>query len=124
MLLFKVSIPGRVPVKKNTQRVFGRGKFRRAVYSKAYLAWEEVALEKIRKKRKDLRTIDEYCEARFKFYFKNHQWEADVSNLCEGPQDCLETCDILCNDKLIKRIKAEKFFDDQNPRVEIELHTL
>lgn len=119
MELFKVEIPGRVPVKKNTARHYRHG----VVYTKAYQNWEMLACGIIRKVGIP-NSISEYCEARFLFYLKNHQWEPDVSNVCEGPQDVLETCGILCNDKLIKRVIAEKFFDDPNPRVIIELHTL
>lgn len=123
MLLFKCEIPGRVPVKKNTAKVYRYG----AVYSKAYRNWEILACGVIRKlNTKVLKNcpVREYFEARFKFFLKNHQWEPDVSNVCEGPQDVLQTCGVIDDDKLIKRVIAEKFFDDPNPRLEIELHSL
>lgn len=35
------------------------------------------------------------------FGFETHKGEADLSNLLEGPQDCLEDMGIIQNDKLI-----------------------
>lgn len=119
MTLFKATIPGRVPVKKNTARHYRHG----VVYSKAYRAWAAVASEIILKIGIN-DPISEYCEAKFTFYLKNSQWEPDVSNVCEGPQDILESCGILVNDKLIRRLSAEKHFDADNPRCEIELKAL
>lgn len=119
MLLFKATIPGRVPVKKNTARHYKHG----VVYSKTYRRWAAQASEILTSVGiKD--PISEYCEARFTFYLKSHQWEPDVSNVCEGPQDVLETTGILESDKLIKRVIAEKHFFDDDPRCEIELHSL
>jgi len=119
MILFKASIPGRVPVKKNTAKVFKWG----AVYSKAWKEWEKQAL-KVLKELSIEEPIDKYCQAKFTFYFKNHQWEPDVSNVCEGPQDVLQKAGILTDDKNIARLSAEKHFNDDNPRVEIEISEL
>lgn len=118
-ILFKATIPGRVPVKKNTARHYKNV----VVYSKPYREWATMATGII--KLIGINTlITQYCEARFVFYLKNSQWEPDISNVCEGPQDILETCHILDNDRLIKRLLAEKHFDKDNPRLEIELHSL
>jgi len=119
MLLFKTEIPGRVPVKKNTAKVFKFG----AVYSKAWKEWEKKAVRLLRIQGIK-EPISDYCQIKMVFYLKNHQWEPDVSNVCEGPQDVLQKANILTDDKLIKRLFAEKHFNDDNPRVEIEIHTL
>jgi len=119
MILFKTSIPGRVPVKKNTAKVFKFG----AVYSKAWKAWEKEALHLLRQQGIK-EPISEYCQMKLTFYLKNHQWEPDVSNVCEGPQDVLQKANILTDDKYIKKLLAEKNFNAEEPRVEIEIHSL
>lgn len=118
-ILFEATIPGRVPVKKNTARHFGRA----VVYSKAYRIWAVEASQLIRNVGIN-EPISEYFQADFVFYLKNKQWEPDVSNVCEGPQDILESCNIILNDRLIKHLNAKKVFDPVNPRLEIVLRSL
>lgn len=119
-LLFSCTVPGRAIVKKNTQRTVGYGKSKHVIYSPKYTTWKRSAhLVFVQKHR--ARTITCLLEARYKFYFKNHQSEADVSNLVEGPQDELKNAHVISDDKLIMRIVAEKFFGEE-PRTEIELY--
>lgn len=119
MCLYKITIPGRVPVKKNTAKRFFSG----VVYSKVWREWEKKALT-IMSSSGSVMQISVYCELHLNFFLKNHQWEPDVSNVCEGPQDVLQKLGILKDDKLIKRLVAEKHFNCDEPRLEIEIHRL
>lgn len=119
MQIFNIVIPGRPIVKKNTQRIVGYGKKRRAIYSPLYTAWERGALL-IFKMKDDLPFIDFNVMAEFSFYFENHSAEPDTSNLIEGPQDLLKKAGVISDDKIIKRVLAEKFFGE-TPRTEIRI---
>lgn len=121
--LFTCTIPGRPIVKKNTQRVVGlRGGSRRVVYSANYTKWANAACTAVYGSLIVNRaTIRHPITGVFRFYFKNYASEPDVSNLIEGPQDILTKCGVIEDDKLIKRVIAEKFFGHE-PRVEIELY--
>lgn len=119
--IFECLILGRPIVKKNTQRVIGSGKRKRVIYSKKFLQWQSIANSTIQRGAGVALLINEPIEAHFKFYFKNRSAEADVSNLVEGPQDVLKKTGIIADDKLIMRVRAEKFFGSE-PRTEIKLY--
>ena len=120
--IFKCTIPGRAIVKKNTKRIVGAGRFKKIIYSKNFQFWEASLVAYLKRIWK-LPPIDYPVEAIFNFYFKNHQGEADTSNLIEGPQDCLVKARVLQDDRLIKRVIAEKHFESE-PMTEIELRLL
>lgn len=101
------NVPGRPMVKKNTQRVFGVGSKKRAVYSPQYRFWRSVAILIMKKQPLNIQTP---IELRIKFNFKNRKAEPDVSNLIEGPQDVLKEAGVIADDKLVMRIVAEKCF--------------
>lgn len=119
-----LTIPGRPIVKKNTQRVVGFGKSRRRILSPKYIAWERAAMLSAMataKRPTSIALLDIPVRAVFRFYFKDRQAEADVSNLIEGPQDLLVKLGVLKDDRLVRRVEGEKFFGHE-PRVEIEIY--
>lgn len=119
-LLFSCTIPGRPYVKKNCQRTIGFGKRKRVIYSANFRKWNQDAILYMREVWKGKDTLDEQIEVTYRFYFKEKQSEADVSNLCEAPGDALKEAGIIKDDILIYRLIAEKYFY-ANPRLEIEL---
>ena len=122
-LLFEVSIPGRVGIKKNGRRHIGKG---RNIPSSRYMKWEEQAkpyvMKAFLKFRQNL-PIDGYCRAEFEFHFKNHQHECDTSNCIEGPQDLLQKLRVIGNDKSISKLTAVKLFGDSE-KVIVRLYTI
>lgn len=109
-LLFEVTIPGRVGIKKNGRRHIGKG---RNIPSSRYMKWEKSAVPAVMKAFLKFRPhlpIKLPCRAEFEFYFKNHQHECDTSNCIEGPQDLLQKMRVIENDKLITSLTASKFF--------------
>ncbi len=118
-IVFRAIIPGRPIVKKNTQRTYGRGKSTRRVSTPRFRSWEQGAMAELAKGN-SRPLIEVPVTAIYRFYFKDRQAEADVSNLCEAPGDLMEQAGVLKNDRLIRRVIAEKFFGHQ-PRTEIEL---
>lgn len=123
-LLYKISIPGRTMVKKNTQRVVGFGKAKHAIYSNQFKAWNTRAhIIMHDSKNQILEPIDCQIFMNIRFYFLNKGAQADLSNLIDGPQDCLKNAGIIVDDRLIEGIYARKFFGEK-PRCEIELFRL
>lgn len=117
--LYKVTIPGRPGILKNGKRIFRRGKKIIVLPKQKYASWEQSAILVCRAAMAG-DTIRSRCEMIIRFYAKNLQHEADLSNMLQGPEDVLQKAGVIENDKLITRIRAEKFFDGE-PRVEIEL---
>lgn len=117
---------GRPYVKKNNQRAFGAGRFKRIVYSKKYLAWESRTLTVVRAAafEQQVRRIDFPVRATFRFFFENRQSEPDLSALYEGIQDVLEKAGVILNDKLILSHDGSGKFFGSEPRTEVELYRL
>lgn len=107
-ILFEVKIPGRVRIKKNGRRHIGKGK---NIPSILYVAWERIAAIYVMRaipNFKEHLPIKKRCKAEFEFHFKNGQNECDTSNCVEGPQDLLQKCRVIENDKLIVEFTAKK----------------
>lgn len=119
--IFKMTLPGRPIVLKNSKRVIARGRGKRAIVlpSDRYREWEEIAMA-VASGAANGHPIDHPIEAKYKFYFATRQAESDVSNLLEGPGDIMQKAGIIKNDKLIMRVSGEKFFGHE-PRTEIEI---
>lgn len=122
--LWRCVIRGRVPVKKNSKRVFGGGKNKRVLYSKPYLLWQASAIEQIRSAQfqnpslRPTKPLNFPLRAEFIFYYDSHQWEVDASNAVEGPQDLLQTLGVIENDKLIYDLRVKKIFLDKKKAVD------
>ena len=110
-------LPGRCIVKKNTKRFVGHG---RVIYSPSFRIWNAQAILALRKQWRNKPPLDTPLEMTIRFYFENHQAEADVSNLIEGPQDALKEAGVIVDDKLIYALYAGKIFGEA-ARTEIEL---
>lgn len=107
-LLFEVTIPGRVRIKKNGRQHIGRGK---NIPSKLYSQWEKMASVHVLKMFSRFRLnlpIKERIRAEYEFHFNNFRNEADTSNCVEGPQDLLQKMRVIENDKLIVEFSARK----------------
>jgi Holliday junction resolvase RusA-like endonuclease len=121
---FSAEIPGRPYVKKNTKRVFGSGAKKRVVYSPEFLRWQTMALFALKQTLAGQGSILRgELHASYIFYFKNRSGEADVSNLIEGIQDCLQTASVIENDKQIMSLDAQKIFNGLEKTV-VKLYSL
>lgn len=116
--LFSAEIPGRIYVKKNTKRVYGSGAKKRVVYSPQYLAWQRSALFAFKQALVGVGSILRgELHASYVFHFKNRAGEADVSNLIEGPQDCLQEALVIENDKQIMSLDAQKIISGEEKTI-------
>jgi Holliday junction resolvase RusA-like endonuclease len=128
--LFICAISGRPIVKKNTQKVvrFKNG-FTKKIDSPQYQKWKTNALFWIYQARRDhindahqFKQIDTPIQASFRFYFNNHQAEADLSNLLEGPADLLKESGIIKDDSLIHSFDGSRKVFGKGEGLIIELY--
>lgn len=121
-ILFRVTIPGRAGILKNGKKLCrnrATGKmFMRS--SDRYEAWSKMAYLHIKQARIPS-TINFPVNMAAKFYFKDKQSEADLSNLYQGVEDLLEDAGVLANDRLIVSHDGSGKFFGEEPRVEVEL---
>jgi Holliday junction resolvase RusA-like endonuclease len=120
-ILFQCVIPGRVRILKNSKKIIKlRGSNRRIpVPSLRYKRWEIYASLFIVRAKKG-KPIDFPVNVSMRFYFKDHQHEADLSNLIQGPEDALQKYDVLKNDKFIYSLDgSRKIFGSDKECVEI-----
>jgi Holliday junction resolvase RusA-like endonuclease len=116
--LFSAEIPGRPYVKKNTKRVFGNGAKKRVVYSPEFLRWQTTALFEFKRALSGAHSIlTGGLHASYVFHFKNRLGEADLSNLIEGPQDCLQSASVIQNDKQIMSLDAQKIYSGEEKTI-------
>lgn len=122
-VLFKTTIPGRAGILKNSKQLCVNRKTGRRFMrsSERYQAFEKHAILHIRQVHIKS-TIDFPVNLKAVFYFKDHQNEADLSNLYGGIEDILEDAGVLANDKLIySHNGSAKRFGEGEPRCEIEI---
>jgi len=55
------------------------------------------------------------------YFYINHKRVIDTTNLAELPQDCLQECGIIINDRILHPIFLDTLYDKVNPRTEIFL---
>lgn len=124
---FHFTVPGRPYIKKNNQRAYGSGRFKRIVYSEQYLKWAAAASIAIQMAKHAPENQYQYpmqgkLNLRALFYFKDHQSEPDLSALYEVISDVLEKMRVIDNDKQIYGHNGStKIFGEGEPRVEVEL---
>lgn len=126
MILFECTLKGRTRILKNSKKIIKVGKRRIPVHSDQYKRWAIFAAIFITKAKTNKTPIDKPVNLKCLFYLKNHQHEADLSNMYQGIEDILEECGVLENDKLIhSHDGSRKIFDpNEEERVEITLSLL
>ena len=124
---FRITLTGRPGILKNSKRIVRRKKFVSVIPSDKYQRWEYAACHEITRqiaRTPSFRKIDSPAMLTANFYFKNHQWEADLDNCVSGICDVLQKTGVIANDKLIVEMSLKKVFGEPVERVEIELREL
>lgn len=121
MILFNCTLKGRTRILKNSKKLIKVGKRRIPIPSDQYKRWALFASIFIAKAKTNKTPIDHPVNLKCVFYLKNHQHEADLSNMYQGIEDILEDCGVLKDDKLIhSHDGSRKIFDPNEPeRIEI-----
>lgn len=123
-----ITIPGRIPSKKNSKRqmpIPGR-RFNNLVLSKEYLEWHKINKWKIWQKAKELewKTIKKAKEIRIFFYMPDNR-RADLSNKTESIMDLLVDSKVLADDswQVTRTITLVPCgVDKENPRAEVWIY--
>jgi hypothetical protein len=115
-----LTIPGRIPSKKNSKQWIIRGSKRFLVPSNEHRAWHDGALWML----KGAEKVGETEWIRARFFFPDNRVK-DLSNAWESVGDLLVDAGILADDcwqKTGPLMLEPGGIDKENPRVELELH--
>lgn len=112
----KIILPGSIRSKKNSKRIFARGKFKQVLPSKAYCEWEEKA-RAVNWKNAIVPPLTLPVSVQAHIYYTGPR--PDLSGCLESIGDCLEGI-IWENDKQIESWDGSRLYHDkENPRTEI-----
>lgn len=118
MTELSLTIPGTIRIKKNSKRIFGNGRFKKVLPSKAYETWEKEAWKSLWGKAIiPPLTCPVHIEAHF--YYKGNK--PDLSGAMEGLADALEGI-IYEDDTQIESWDGSRLHHDlKNPRTEVKI---
>jgi len=121
--LIKLILPGPIRSKKNSKRIFSRGKFKTVLPSLAYLAWEEDARRAVvAQLPAEFKLITGDISINAQIYYKGQK--PDLSGALESIGDCLEKI-VWENDKLICSWDGSHLYHDLiNPRTELYIELI
>jgi len=115
----KLTIQGSIRSKKNSKRIFGNGKFKKVLPSKAYLLWEGAAQASVFEQIGRIPLLTEPIWVNAQIYYKGQQ--PDLSGCMESVGDAFEGI-LWENDSQIKSWDGSRLIHDKaNPRVELEV---
>jgi len=113
----KLTLPGSIRSKKNSKRIFARGKMKKVLPSKAYEEWEKTARATMFYQLRPLPRLTCPVDVEAHFYFKGPQ--PDLSGCLESVGDCLEGI-VWMDDGQIESWDGSRMHHDKvNPRTEI-----
>ena len=116
--MIQVTLPGNIRSKKNSKRVFCRGKYPVVLPSKAYLEWEQsaraVAIEQIR-------TSPLSCQVSVKAVAYCKGTLPDLSGMLESVGDCLEGVAWVNDRQIVSWDGSRVVRDKSHQRVEITI---
>lgn len=117
-----IEIPGNPIPKKTSQRIVGKGKFKRILQSERFLKYDKHAKDHIKRSYPQLlKKTDAAIEVRI-HYYRETKHRVDMTNLQEGTDDILTEVGVIKDDnsKIIKSHDGSRvYFDKENPRTEI-----
>jgi Holliday junction resolvase RusA-like endonuclease len=119
-----ITLPGRVPSKKNSKRIIQAGGRPRLISSEAFLAWHEEMMLRLRSKRP--KTPLAHAEIGITF-FAPDRIKGDLSNKAESVMDLLVDSGYLADDNWTVVGHVCLTFggvDPKNPRAEIQVQEL
>jgi len=115
-------LPGSIRSKKNSKRIFARGKMKTVLPSKAYMEWEAEARYEIARQLygyPDFEILPCPVHINAQIYYKGKQ--PDLSGCLESIGDCLEGL-IFSDDRQIVSWDGSRLYHDKsNPRTNISV---
>ena len=120
----KLILPDSIRSKKNSKRIFGRGRFKKVLPSDAYMEWEEEARRAIVLQLPAwyLAPTTKNVSIKATIYYKGQR--PDLSGCFESIGDCLESV-VYVNDKQIVSWDGSRLYHDlKNPRTEVIIESI
>lgn len=120
----KVIIKGS-PISKSNFKLFnvnGRAilPYNSGKYHDRYALYEEQIALEARCQNPNI-VLTEALIAVLKVYYKSHKRHPDTNNITKSIFDGIEKSGLIINDAQIRRLIIEEFYDEENPRFELEL---
>lgn len=114
----RLVLPGSIRSKKNSKRIFSRGRFKTVLPSKAYCTWEKIAREAILEQLESgFQPLSNLLHVVVTAYYKGQQ--PDLSGVLESVGDCIEGF-VWENDKQIMSWDGSRLFHDlSDPHTEV-----
>lgn len=120
--MIKLILPGSIRIKKNSRRIFGAGRKKINIPSKAYEEWERTARLITCTYMRGVKPVRGNIHAKALIYYKGPR--PDLSGAMESIGDCLEGF-VWKNDKQIVSWDGTRLIHDKNnPRTEVEVEIL
>lgn len=116
-----IIVIGNIPSKKNSKRIFCRGKYPTVLPSKKHEEWHEELMWQLKGQKK----IENIEKINITFYPSTKR-KADLTNKAESIMDLLVDADIIEDDNWFVVGELNLIFggkDKENPRAEIEIWT-
>jgi len=113
------TIPGTIRIKKNSRRIYGFGKFKKNLPSKAYETWELQARALFVMKHFGFPTFTRPCHVKAMFYYRGPEF--DLHGAMESIADAMEG--LVWNDdkQIVSWDWSRKERDKANPRTYVEV---
>jgi len=117
----KIVLTGRIPSKKNSKQIVGRGKKKFLITSEAHKKWHSTAVAQVLQHKLGKPNLDN-VSIEIKIYFPDKR-VADLTNKAESIMDLIVDCDIIKDDnwKVVSCLMLNGDYDKENPRAEISI---
>jgi len=112
-----IILPDTIRIKKNSKRIYARGRFKTVLPSKAYVIWEKQARLVFCAQHPGFKPVSYLLHVRVAAYYKGQQ--PDLSGVLESVGDCLQGF-VWQDDRQIKSWDGSRLHHElDNPRTEI-----
>jgi len=123
--MIKIILPGTIRIKKNSKRIYARGKMKTVIPSKAYVEWEKIAreiakIQLLECESSKIYPVSHKIHVKVLAYYKGREF--DLSGALESVGDAMEGI-LWKNDMQIESWDgSRKFHDKENHRTEIYVY--
>jgi len=119
----KLFLPKSIRSKKNSKRIYARGKFKQVLPSKAYVEWErEARIFVIKQIGYNFKLLEEELSINAQIYYKGQR--PDLSGCFESIGDCLESI-VYKNDRQIVSWDGSRLWHNlEDPHTIVEINII
>jgi len=116
----RLILPNSIRSKKNSKRIYARGKFKTVLPSIAYLAWEEEARRAVVSQLScDFKLLTGEISINAQIYYKGQR--PDLSGCLESIGDSMEGIVFVNDNQIVSWDGSHLYHDLKNPRTELSI---